>query len=214
MHSSTQYDFLFVNQVEQVSENLLSAAHLSRVCNLLPARPFPALTSGCLYCSLIASWRWRVWDCITHTCFFPILGPSFLWFLSPQRGCVPYLAILSEVAQLCPTLCDPVDYSLPGSSIHVIFQARVLEWVAISFSRGSSLPRDRTWVSHIAGRRFTVWATREAKASSKQFFPDPGVQSWRLGVWTALWRGTRYQHYLWPHLVLIYSLEPFFSIQS
>ena len=43
-----------------------------------------------------------------------------------------------------------------------IFQARVLEWVAISLSRGSSQPRDRTWVTHIAGRRFTVWATREA----------------------------------------------------
>ena len=57
---------------------------------------------------------------------------------------------------------DPMDYSLPGSSVHGIFQARVLEWVAISFSRGSSRPRDRTQVSHIVGRRFTVWATREA----------------------------------------------------
>ena len=45
----------------------------------------------------------------------------------------------SEVAQLCPTLCDPMDCSLPGSSLHGILQARVLEWVAISFSRGSSL---------------------------------------------------------------------------
>ena len=44
----------------------------------------------------------------------------------------------SEVTQLCLTLCNPVDCSLPGSSIHGIFQARVLEWVAISFSRGSS----------------------------------------------------------------------------
>ena len=56
-----------------------------------------------------------------------------------------------------------MDYSLPGSSVHGIFQARVLEWVAISFSRGSSQPRDRTWVSSTAARRFTVWATREAK---------------------------------------------------
>ena len=48
----------------------------------------------------------------------------------------------SEVAQLCQTLCDPMDSSLPGSSIHSIFQARVLEWVAISFSRGPSQPRD------------------------------------------------------------------------
>ena len=65
------------------------------------------------------------------------------------------------VAQSCPTLCDPMDCSLPGSSIHVIFQARILEWVAISFSRGSSWPRDRTRVSCIAGRFFTTWATRE-----------------------------------------------------
>ena len=68
----------------------------------------------------------------------------------------------SEVTQWCPTLCDPMDYSLPGSSIHRIFQARVLEWVAISFYRGSSQSRDWTWVSHIAGRRFTIWAAREA----------------------------------------------------
>ena len=68
----------------------------------------------------------------------------------------------SEVAQLCLTLCDPMDCSLPGSSVHGIFQARILEWVAISFSRGSSWPRDRTQVSCIVGRRFTIWATREA----------------------------------------------------
>ena len=67
----------------------------------------------------------------------------------------------SSVAQSCLTLCDPMDCSLPGSSVHGIFQARVLEWVAISFSKGSSQPRDRTRVSRIAGRRFTIWATRE-----------------------------------------------------
>ena len=59
-----------------------------------------------------------------------------------------------EVAQSCPTLCNPMG--LPRSSVHGIFQTRVLEWVAISFSRESSRPRDRTWVSRIAGRRFTV----------------------------------------------------------
>ena len=67
----------------------------------------------------------------------------------------------SEVAQSCPTVWDIVDYSLPHSPIHGIFQARILEWVAISFSRGSSQPRDRTQVSCIVGRRFTIWATRE-----------------------------------------------------
>ena len=56
-----------------------------------------------------------------------------------------------------------MDCSLPGSSVHGIFQAIVLEWIAISFSRGSSRPRDRTWVSRIVDRCFTVWATREVK---------------------------------------------------
>ena len=59
------------------------------------------------------------------------------------------------------TLCDPMDCSPPGSSIHGILQARTLEWVAISFSRGSSWPRDRTRVSRVVGRCFTIWATRE-----------------------------------------------------
>ena len=57
--------------------------------------------------------------------------------------------------------------SLPGSSVHAIFQAIVLEWIAISFSRGSSQPRDRTQVSRIVDRRFTVWATREVYERSK-----------------------------------------------
>ena len=52
----------------------------------------------------------------------------------------------SEVTQSCLTLCDPMDHSPPGSSVHEILQARILEWVAISFSRGSSQPTDWTWV--------------------------------------------------------------------
>ena len=69
----------------------------------------------------------------------------------------------SSVTQSCPTLCNCMDCSLPGSSVHGIFQARLLEWVAVLFSRGSSQPRDWTQVSCIAGRFFTIWATREAK---------------------------------------------------
>ena len=72
----------------------------------------------------------------------------------------------SEVTQSCLTLCDPMDCSLAGFSVHGTFQARILEWVAISFSRGSSRPRDRTWVSRLLGSRFTLWATREANFSS------------------------------------------------
>ena len=60
------------------------------------------------------------------------------------------------VAQVCPTLCDPVGCSPAGSSIHGILQARILQWVAISCSRGSSRPGDQTQVSSIAGRFFTM----------------------------------------------------------
>ena len=77
----------------------------------------------------------------------------------PSRG----MKSESEVAQWCLTLCDPMDCSLPGSSVHGIFQARVLEWISTSFSRGSSQPRDRTWISHIVDRRFTVWVTRASR---------------------------------------------------
>ena len=63
------------------------------------------------------------------------------------------------VAQPCPALCNPMDCSPSGSSVHGILQARILEWVAMPSSRGSSQPRDRTRVSGTAGSFFTVWAT-------------------------------------------------------
>ena len=72
------------------------------------------------------------------------------------------------VAQSCPILCDPMDYSPPSSSVHGILQAGILEWVAILFSRESSWPRDQTHVSHFAGRFFTFWATSEAPTPHTQ----------------------------------------------
>ena len=69
------------------------------------------------------------------------------------------------VTKLCPTLCDSMSYSLPGSSVHGISQARILEWVAVSFSRGIFLTQDRTWVSCIAGRFFISWATSESHST-------------------------------------------------
>ena len=72
------------------------------------------------------------------------------------------------VIQLCPTLCNPMDCSLPGYSVHGIFQARILEWVAIPFSRESSKPRDQTQVSCMAGRFFTIWVTRETLAGEER----------------------------------------------
>ena len=70
-----------------------------------------------------------------------------------------YICVL--VAQSCLTLCDPMKCSPPGSSVHGILQSRILEWVAISSTRVSSPLRDRTPVSCIASRFFTIWATRE-----------------------------------------------------
>ena len=84
------------------------------------------------------------------------------------------------VTQSCPTLYNPMDCSPPYSSAHGILQARILEWVAIPFFRGSSQPRDQTCVSCTAGRFFTIWATREA-------WIKPGPPAFRaqsLSQWT------------------------------
>ena len=70
------------------------------------------------------------------------------------------------VAQLCLTLCNPMDHSLPDSSVHRILQARILKWVTIPFSRGYSQLRDQSWISCTAGWFFTLWATREARSKS------------------------------------------------
>ena len=63
------------------------------------------------------------------------------------------------VTQSCPTLCDPMDCSPPGFSVHGILQARILEWIATPFSRGTSQPSNQNLVSYMAGKFFTVWAT-------------------------------------------------------
>ena len=81
------------------------------------------------------------------------------WAFPPAFGVVKVEAL---VAQSCLTLCSPMAYSPPGSFIRRSLQARILEWVAMSFSRGSSHSGDRTWVSCFAGRVFTVRAAREA----------------------------------------------------
>ena len=77
-------------------------------------------------------------------------------FLKNSSICAPVKVL---VAQSCPTPCNPIDCSPPGSSVHGILQARILEWVVIPFSRGSFQSRDWTWVSPIAGGFFTIWTT-------------------------------------------------------
>ena len=68
-----------------------------------------------------------------------------------------HIGLQEKVAQSCPTLCDPMDCSLPGSSVHGILQARILEWVAMPSSRGSSWSRGWTYISRLAGRYCTTW---------------------------------------------------------
>ena len=108
--------------------------------------------------------RWsslpRNWTCVSC-----IAGGFFTVWATREA----LMLVYSEVAQSCPTLSDPMDCSPPGSSVHGIFQARILEWVTISFSRRPSQPRDRTQVPRIAGRCFIVWATREVLCNFSLF---------------------------------------------
>ena len=109
------------------------------------------------------SWIW------SFLCLLPI---NFV-FLYPREGKWPLWIIMIQkdyvlVAESCMTLCDPIDCSPSGSSVHGILQARIMEWAAIPFSRETSQPRDWTLVSRITGRFFTVWAYIQC-SNSKMF---------------------------------------------
>ena len=95
-----------------------------------------------------------------HVHFRISLSISILSFIRIMIGIVMNLLIVL-VAQSCLTVCDPMGCSLPGSSVHGILQARILEWVAMPFSRGSFWHRKQTQVTWIVNRFFTVWAIRE-----------------------------------------------------
>ena len=124
-----------------------------------PASRCPSSTGNlcCAYPRMVSSGVHRV---LAHVLAHP--GSPGAW--SPvshwlTRTCDAFRVVVL-VAQLCPTLCDPIDCSPPASSVHGTLQAGILEWVAIPFSRGPSPLRDRTQISCTAGRFFTVWATR------------------------------------------------------
>ena len=141
---------------------------------------------------MLFKWNWvRLLEEGLHT-------PVSCWVFTQFSSSACSLVVnSSEVAQSCLTLCDPMDCSsLPGSSAHGIFQAIVLEWIAISFSRGSSQPRDRTWVAHLVDRCFPVWATREVTCWLVNFknsflhsrayllhFPLPFLLQWGSESW-------------------------------
>ena len=92
----------------------------------------------------------------------------------PQKRLVKEKELL--VAQSCLTLCNPTDCSPPGSSVHGISRARILEWVAMPSSKGSSWPRDQTRVPCIVGRFLIVWATRETPQKVWRFLKS---SQWR-----------------------------------
>ena len=103
-----------------------------------------------------------------------VLGCRCQLRCSISTACVCLCVCACLVAQSCPTLCDPMDSS-PPVSLHGILQTRILEWVAVPSSRGSSHPGDWTQVSHIAGRFFTIWAT--SIAPQMQDFSKCGLSS-------------------------------------
>ena len=87
---------------------------------------------------------------------FPLDIQTAILYMKRCSTLLIIMYVYVKIAKLCQTLCNPMDCSLPGSSVHGIFQARMLECVAISFSRGSSQPRDQTQVSRVAGGLFTL----------------------------------------------------------
>ena len=141
---------------------------------VMSTSPFISSAIGFPICRVIweisSSQGWRASEvCVWRACWtgwaasrevLPLPQWFFLrvpqtWILTPPGNTgKKKVKSESEVAQSCLTLCDTMGCSLWGSSVHGIFLARVLEWVAISFSKGSSRPRDRIWVFCIAGRCF------------------------------------------------------------
>ena len=121
----------------------------------------------------------HVGNCFFDLLFIAIIIIIYIWLLSSKD--LSPLTMKVKVTQWCPTLCDPMDYT-----VHRILQARILEWASIPFSRGSSQPRDWTWVSCIVGGFFTIWATREAQEywSGYQIFPS---QEPNLGLLHCRW---------------------------
>ena len=115
--------------------------------------------------------------------------------------------VFGEVgAQLCPTLCNPMDCSLPVSSVHGIFQARRLEWVAISSSRGSTWPRDQTCVSCIGRQILFHWATWEAHIKGLLVFT---VELKSLFLFKFLKKLFLWTHFKWK--LTIFEITSYFA---
>ena len=133
--------------------------HIIQICISILLGPPLCLTTKPTNISILQ--RTESLDRSLHQCLAWAWTQTYLpliTMLSSTLSCV----LLAKFLQSCPTLCDPVDCNPPSFSLHVILQAGMLQWVAISFSRGSSWCRGWIWVFCITGRVFTFWATREA----------------------------------------------------
>ena len=119
----------------------------------------------------------------THVSYVYLLwlAGSLSLALPGKPLCIIFSLQVKVKSLSCVQLCDPMDCSLPGSSVHWIFQARILGWFAISFSRRSSRPRVWTQISWIVGRCFTVWATREVPISELYISPNTGFGKFYIG---------------------------------
>ena len=138
-------------------------------------------------------WRENFMGCVIRMDFFSFpnwhcVKPSMYFHLSQERS---ESEVKLSVAQSCLTLCDLMDCSPPGSSVHGILQASILEWLVIPFSRGSLQPRDWTWISCNAGRFLTIESSgKPHKVKVKWlFFPSYGPcvsWSWFLSFLTLI----------------------------
>ena len=104
---------------------------------------------------------WGVCVCVCACACMSVYPKIITWSQKLNHLYMPDIFIKNFFKNYFHTLCNPMDCSLPGSSVHRIFQARIPGWVAISFSGRSSWPRDWTEDSCIVGRCFTAWATRK-----------------------------------------------------
>ena len=156
------------NKINNFSSKVKSILTVFKACAHEPHEQFPTIqhaTLSCLFFMAIFRQRqetelprkWLVLDLTVHGA-------------SGSRVLVFGVVVGGLVAKSCLTLCYPMDCSLPGSSAPGILQPRILEWVAISFSRGSFQPMNRTQVSCIVGRFFTNWAMREIIWEQVQLF--------------------------------------------
>ena len=173
---SFRFDWLDLHAVQGTLKSLLQ--HHSSKTSILPHSAFfivqllhPYMTTG----KTIALTRWTFVGKVMSL-LFNILSRMVITFLPRSKrllisrlqspSSVILVALVVEkvkvkVTQSCLTLCDPIDFSPPGSTVRGILQVSILEWVAVPFFKWSFLPRDWTQISHIAGGFFTVWAIRE-----------------------------------------------------